>query len=112
MFDHHYNEKPSCLDAAYERSAISTGLIKHEDAKFPENRLWITKTLTDYDPVRKPAHYTYGSIEAITVIEDWKLNFNMGNALKYIARADHKGNKQQDIKKAIWYLERELHGIK
>ena len=60
------------------------------------------------DNVNNPSHYNVGTIEVITVIEDWKLNFNLGNAIKYIGRCEHKNNKQEDIKKAIWYLEREL----
>ena len=60
------------------------------------------------DNVNNPSHYNVGTIEVITVIEDWKLNFNLGNAIKYIGRCEHKNNKEEDIKKAIWYLEREL----
>ena len=60
------------------------------------------------DNVNNPSHYNVGTIEVITVIEDWKLNFNLGNAIKYIGRCEHKNNKKEDIKKAIWYLEREL----
>ena len=60
------------------------------------------------DNVNNPRHYNVGTIEVITAIEDWKLNFNLGNAIKYIGRCEHKNNKKEDIKKAIWYLEREL----
>ena len=60
------------------------------------------------DNVNNPTHYNVGTIEVIEVIEDWKLNFNLGNAIKYIGRCEHKNNKKEDIKKAIWYLEREL----
>ena len=60
------------------------------------------------DKVNHPGHYNVGTIEVIEVIEDWKLNFNLGNAIKYIGRCEHKNNKKEDIKKAIWYLEREL----
>ena len=60
------------------------------------------------DNVNNPSHYNVGTIEVIEVIEDWKLNFNLGNAIKYIGRCEHKNNKEEDIKKAIWYLEREL----
>ena len=60
------------------------------------------------DKVNHPGHYNVGRIEVIEVIEDWKLNFNLGNAIKYIGRCEHKNNKEEDIKKAIWYLEREL----
>lgn len=60
------------------------------------------------DPVNHPAHYKVGGIETIDFIEAKKLNYNLGNAVKYITRADHKGNRKQDLEKAIWYLNREL----
>jgi len=60
------------------------------------------------DPVNHPAHYKTGGIETIDFIEAKELNYNMGNAVKYISRAEHKGSKQQDLEKAIWYLSREL----
>ena len=60
------------------------------------------------DPVNHPAHYKTGGIETIDFIEAKELNYNMGNAVKYISRAEHKGNKQQDLEKAVWYLNREL----
>ena len=64
------------------------------------------------DPVNHPAHYKVGGIETIDFIEAKRLNYNMGNAVKYITRADHKGNRKQDLEKAIWYLRRELdHSI-
>lgn len=68
--------------------------------------------LKDHNPtndnVNSPTHYNKGNIEVIEVIEDWKLNFNLGNAIKYIARCEHKENKKQDLEKAKWYIEREL----
>ena len=70
----------------------------------------INKTIP-IDNVNNPSHYNVGTIEVIEVIEDWKLNFNLGNAIKYIGRCEHKNNKKEDIKKAIWYLERELKNI-
>jgi len=64
------------------------------------------------DPVNHPAHYKVGGIETIDFIEAKRLNYNMGNAVKYITRADHKGSRKQDLEKAIWYLKRELdHSI-
>lgn len=62
--------------------------------------------------VDHPAHYNKGSYEVIDVIEDWKLGFNTGNAIKYIARAPYKGKTIEDYEKAIWYLEREISKIK
>ena len=58
--------------------------------------------------VNHPAHYNQGKFEVIDVIEDWGLGFNLGNAVKYIARADHKGTALIDLNKAHWYLEREI----
>lgn len=58
------------------------------------------------DPVNHPPHYNTGKIEVIAVIEDWNLGFHDGNAVKYIARAAHKGNQIQDLEKARWYLDR------
>lgn len=60
------------------------------------------------EKVNHPAHYNTGKYEVIDVIEDWQLNFNLGNAVKYIARADHKGNKIEDLRKAAWYIQREI----
>jgi len=58
------------------------------------------------DLVNHPPHYTHSKIEPIDVIEDWGLGYHDGNALKYIARYKHKGNPVQDLKKAVWYLNR------
>ena len=58
------------------------------------------------DPVNHPLHYTFGSIEVLDAIEDWKLDFLAGNVVKYVARAKHKGSELQDLKKARFYLER------
>jgi hypothetical protein len=63
------------------------------------------------DSVNHPPHYNVGKIEVITAIEDWRLGFNLGNAVKYIARAEHKGKVVEDLRKARWYLDRELKRI-
>lgn len=65
----------------------------------------------DPDLINHPPHYTRGSIEPIDVIEDWRLGFCDGNALKYIARAKHKGSELEDLKKARWYLDRLIHQL-
>lgn len=62
-----------------------------------------------YDSINKPAHYTEGRrIEPIDVIEDWNLNFHLGNSLKYLSRAGRKDSKATDLRKACWYINREL----
>lgn len=60
------------------------------------------------DPVNHPAHYTQhpSGVECIQITEH--MGFNLGNAVKYIWRADLKDNAIDDLKKARWYIEREL----
>lgn len=68
------------------------------------------------DVINHPQHYTLGKIEVIDFIEDKGLNFNLGNVVKYIARAGHKKSSGksmdakalEDLKKAQWYLNREI----
>lgn len=61
-----------------------------------------------HDAVNHPAHYMLGGVEVIDAIEAWKLGFHRGNAVKYIARAGRKGSEIQDLRKARWYLDREI----
>lgn len=60
------------------------------------------------DAVNHPSHYNQGRIEVIEVIEDWNLDFHLGNTVKYIARSPHKGRTLEDLKKAAWYLNRKI----
>ena len=60
------------------------------------------------ESVNHPKHYTQGSIEVIDAIEAWQLNFRLANVVKYVARSEHKNNKLEDLKKARWYLDREI----
>ena len=55
-----------------------------------------------------PKHYNQGKYEVVEVISDWKLNFNLGSAIKYIARCELKGNKKRDLEKAIEFIKFEL----
>ncbi len=58
-----------------------------------------------------PPHYNATPVEPIVVIEAWGLGFCLGNTVKYIARAKHKGSELEDLKKAAWYLDREIGRI-
>lgn len=62
------------------------------------------------DNVNHPSHYNSGKIEVIEAIEDWKLGFHLGGAVKYIARAGKKDpdKYREDLEKAIWYIRRKL----
>lgn len=64
--------------------------------------------------VNHPNHYggEDNPYEAIKVIEAWDLGFNLGNAIKYISRANKKGKKTEDLKKTIWYINREINKLK
>lgn len=64
----------------------------------------------DHDPVNPP-HYRELSPEPIDAIEGWGLGYNLGNAVKYIARAGRKGGPEkrvEDLRKALFYLTREV----
>jgi hypothetical protein len=65
------------------------------------------QTITS-DPVNSPAHYTAGGIETIDYIEAKELGYNLGNVVKYVSRADKKGKRLEDLRKAKWYLVREI----
>jgi hypothetical protein len=65
--------------------------------------------------VNHPAHYggEDNVYEVIKVIEAWELDFHLGNTVKYISRAGKKGSDKelQDLKKALWYLQRKIDNI-
>lgn len=60
-----------------------------------------------------PSHYRAGGIEVIDFIEAHDLNFNLGNAVKYVSRAGHKEGEDlaKELGKALWYLKKELHRL-
>lgn len=60
------------------------------------------------DPVNHPTHYTAGGIEVIDFLEAWDFPFHLANSIKYICRAGRKDKNKtaEDLRKAIWYVER------
>ena len=65
--------------------------------------------------INHPDYYLKDSgFEVIDVIEAWNLDFSLGNALKYVARAGKKDpkKKKQDLEKAIWYIERTISNLR
>ncbi len=64
--------------------------------------------MTTHDPVNNPKHYTQhpSGIEAIQITEH--MSFCLGNAVKYVWRADLKNDAIEDLRKAVWYIEREI----
>lgn len=65
-------------------------------------------TIKQHDDINHPSHYTQGDIEVIDYIEDKKLGYRLGNVVKYVSRAGHKDDAIKDLKKASWYLNREI----
>ena len=85
-------------------------LLTQEMFRMKETRS-INSSKQTNDLVNNPPHYNMLEVEAIDIIamsmtEDDFLAYLKGNALKYIIRYKHKGNPEQDISKAIWYLEK------
>jgi len=61
------------------------------------------------DPVNHPPHYKTGGVDTIDFIEAKDLNYRLGNVVKYVSRAGKKGDPIEDLKKALWYLDREIN---
>lgn len=84
----------------------TAGPIQPSLQEILNERLGVDKDASD--PVNSPKHYTGhpSGIEAIQITEH--MGFNLGNAMKYIWRCDLKKDAIEDLKKAIWYIEREI----
>jgi hypothetical protein len=75
---------------------------------------WSNAVTPPHDPVDHPRHYNShparcvcgAGIECIQIVEH--MTFNLGNAVKYLWRHDSKGNPLEDLRKAIWYVQREI----
>jgi hypothetical protein len=79
----------------------------------PKHRMQGADIVTTHhtDMVNHPPHYKAGGIETIDFIEAKGLGYHLGNVVKYVSRADHKGNKLEDLKKAQWYLSRAIEKL-
>ena len=75
----------------------------------PDPEMSLKSANSEFDPVTRPSHYAEGrKYEPRKVIHDWGLNFNLGNAVKYISRAGRKNDALEDLKKARQYLDFEI----
>jgi hypothetical protein len=70
--------------------------------------LWPRDERDVVDPIAKPAHYTFSSVEVRDAIAAWELSFVLGNVVKYVVRAGRKGDALEDLRKARNYLEYEI----
>lgn len=96
------------------KQEIIATITKHMGAK-PATCLTVTKAVEpvkvsnkEHDDINHPSHYTQGDIEVIDYIEDKKLGYRLGNVVKYVSRAGYKDDAIKDLKKARWYLNREI----
>ena len=90
------------------QAIIESALTLPDTPKKPKKA---KQTIISSDPVNHPSHYTSGGIETIDFIEAKDLDYNLGNVIKYITRADKKGKKLEDLKKAQWYLNRAVSNL-
>lgn len=96
------SEEP-CASCRWSVSSVSEEYYKKNSCFEPKEE----KADDEVDMVNHPPHYQHG-IEPIEFIESHNLNFNLGSAVKYIARAPYKGTELLDLKKAKWFIEREI----
>jgi hypothetical protein len=92
----------------YPKQFKDYAMINEETNVKPQ---WILKEARNVnDPINQPSHYTHGGIEVIDYIEakGFDTNWNLANVIKYVSRAGYKANKIEDLKKAQFYLAREI----
>ena len=79
------------------------------EARAFHSQQWVDRYYELVPTEKAPAHYVEGrTIEPRSVVKDWELNWNLGNALKYVARCGRKGDAVEDLRKAITFLEFEI----
>lgn len=94
-----YGLCPRCSNSLVH---YTNGLIRCESCEY------VSQSPIESDPVNHPKHYTGhpSGVECIQITEH--MNFCLGNAIKYIWRADLKNDAIEDLEKAKWYIEREI----
>jgi hypothetical protein len=109
----YHHKKASRLPSTNVPNAqMSLALFSDSQKKEAVDKLaHMERVLAKHDNVNHPSHYKVGGIETIDFIEAKSLSYNLGNVVKYLTRADHKGNKLEDLKKAQWYLNREVSSL-
>ena len=103
--------KKKAMQEMDERGQLSQEEINHR-LKDPYGARKVMKQILDREMVNHPDHYQgSGGMEVIDIIENYDLGFSLGNAIKYILRSNKKGSANQDLKKAIWYINREMNNL-
>lgn len=115
-------ELKGCINCKYYKNNYRCERLSITNIKFEQCQYWescidevedVEEMVKENDPVNHPKHYTDGRIEVIEYIEDKKLGFCLGNAIKYISRAGKKEKDKeiQDLRKATWYIERRIYEL-
>lgn len=108
MARYQYDSPMRAIESPIFTSADSYWCQNCKETIFIDNRLDVT--IEKEETVNHPLHYggEDNIYEAIKVIEAWGLGFSLGNCVKYISRAGRKDDYKTDLKKAAWYLQREI----
>lgn len=104
----------SFLDIEFDCLDYNDFELEPEEKAKEEPKPQVVSTMPKDNPVSHPAHYTDGKIEVVDFIEDKGLNFNRGNAVKYVCRAGKKDTTKEieDLEKAVFYLNHEIERLK
>ena len=104
----------SALDVEFDCLDYNDFELETEEKANGEPKPQVVSTMPKDDAVSHPSHYTVGKIEVIDFIEDKGLNFNRGNAVKYLCRAGKKdpAKEIEDLEKAMWYINHEIERLK
>lgn len=103
---------PECLPKYSKVPKKKEEVVKTEEEQtIEEPEVKVVELPKKEDVINHPSHYTRGKIEVIDFIEDQQLPYHLGNVIKYIARAGHKGDKLEDLQKARWYLDRYINEV-
>lgn len=110
------NKQVNCDSCLLRKNSIAiSSLYNYMECDFEgmsdeDLKLFYNTISAAEDMVNHPSHYTDGKIEVIDYIEDKKLGFCLGNAVKYISRAGKKDSAKEieDLKKAAWYVDRRI----
>ena len=104
----------SALDVEFDCLDYNDFELETEEKAKGEPKPQVVSTMPKENPVSHPSHYTDGKIEVIDFIEDKGLNFNRGNAVKYVCRAGKKDPEKEieDLEKAVWYINHEIERLK
>uniref|UniRef100_UPI003D4A96EB DUF3310 domain-containing protein n=1 Tax=Brochothrix campestris TaxID=2757 RepID=UPI003D4A96EB len=89
----------------------------HSVADYEKDSFKRYREIKKTDNVNSPSHYTQTKYEAIDIIEDVtqkyqsNVQYHIGNAIKYLIRAPFKNNTVEDLKKAVWYINRAVKSL-